>query len=370
MYSVAVQLKTLIADGIATTKLRNENTNAAYIDWPLVNMWWPQTRNPNSAIARLEIGDELVAEDALAGEAGDDLADHAHARQDHDVDRRVRVEPEEVLEEDRIAAERRVENADVEGTLERHQQDRHRDHRRAEDHDEAGGVERPDEERQPEPGQARRAHLVDGDDEVEARQDRREPGDEDADRRRNHSADRGLRAVRRVEGPAGVDAAREHRPHRERGAQHVDVPAEQVDPREREVARPDHQRNEEVPQHRRNRRDQEEEHHHDAVHREQLVVGVRLHQVACGRQQLEANRNGEETADHEHDGDRHQVEERDALVVGRQQPRLHAVVDVQVVDRLGRFRVHFPSPVATAPWAPSDLMYARSCSTSSSLRSP
>ncbi len=40
-------------------------------------------------------------------------------RQDHDVDGRVRVEPEEVLEQDRVAAERRVEDADVEGALER-----------------------------------------------------------------------------------------------------------------------------------------------------------------------------------------------------------------------------------------------------------
>ena len=39
--------------------------------------------------------------------------DHAHRRQHHDVDRRVRVEPEQVLEQQRIAAERRVEDADA-----------------------------------------------------------------------------------------------------------------------------------------------------------------------------------------------------------------------------------------------------------------
>ena len=69
-------------------------------------------------------GDGLVAEDALAREAGDDLADHAHRRQDHDVDGRVRVEPEQVLEEQRVAAERGIEDAEVEDALERHQQER------------------------------------------------------------------------------------------------------------------------------------------------------------------------------------------------------------------------------------------------------
>ena len=68
--------------------------------------------------------------------------------------------------------------------LGRDQQQRDRDDRRAENHDEARRVLRPHEERQPEPRHARRAHAVDGDDEVEAREDRREAGDEHAERPR------------------------------------------------------------------------------------------------------------------------------------------------------------------------------------------
>ena len=56
-------------------------------------------------------GDEFVTEDFLAGVTGDQLADHAHAGQDHDVDGRMRVEPEQVLEQQRVAAARRIENA-------------------------------------------------------------------------------------------------------------------------------------------------------------------------------------------------------------------------------------------------------------------
>ena len=76
LYIVAVQLKTLIADGIATRKLRIEKTIPAYIDCPLTNMWWPQTRKPSTAIAMLAHGHEPVAEDRPPREAGDDLADH------------------------------------------------------------------------------------------------------------------------------------------------------------------------------------------------------------------------------------------------------------------------------------------------------
>ena len=70
-------------------------------------------------------------------------------------------------------------------------------------------------------------------------------------------------------------------------ADDVDVPAQQVDARERQVLRAAHDRHQEVPERRRDRRDQEEEDHHDAVQREQLVVQVGRQQVAARRQQLE-----------------------------------------------------------------------------------
>ena len=64
-------------------------------------------------------GHEAVAEDPLAREAGDELRDDPHRRQDHDVDRRMGVEPEEVLEEDRVAPQGGIENADVQQALAR-----------------------------------------------------------------------------------------------------------------------------------------------------------------------------------------------------------------------------------------------------------
>ncbi len=48
--------------------------------------------------------DRRVAEDALAAEGRDHFADDAHAGQNHDVDGGVRVEPEQMLEEERVAA--------------------------------------------------------------------------------------------------------------------------------------------------------------------------------------------------------------------------------------------------------------------------
>ena len=77
-----------------------------------------------------------------------------------------------------VAADLRVEDREPERPLRHDEHDRDRDDRRAEDHHQARRVLRPDEQRQPEPRQARRPHPVDGDDEVEARENRREAGDE------------------------------------------------------------------------------------------------------------------------------------------------------------------------------------------------
>ena len=51
---MASQLKTLIADGIDTRKVSALKIMLASADWPLVNMWWPQTRKLRTAIATLE----------------------------------------------------------------------------------------------------------------------------------------------------------------------------------------------------------------------------------------------------------------------------------------------------------------------------
>ena len=60
-----------------------------------------------------------ISERPLAGKAGDDFAGHAEGRQDLDVNHRVRIEPEQVLEEDRVAAEGGVEDANPQDDVRR-----------------------------------------------------------------------------------------------------------------------------------------------------------------------------------------------------------------------------------------------------------
>ena len=53
LYIVASQLQTLIAEGMATSIVRALKITLAGPDWPLGNMWWPQTRKPIRAMAML-----------------------------------------------------------------------------------------------------------------------------------------------------------------------------------------------------------------------------------------------------------------------------------------------------------------------------
>ncbi len=227
---------------------------------------------------------------------------------------------------------------------------------------------RPDEQRQTEPGQPRGAHLVDGDDEVQAGENRGKAGDEHPHRGGDDGGVRVGAAVRGVEGPAGVHPAGDHGIESEQGPDGVDVPAQQVDAGEGQVAGPDHHGHQEVPQHGGDRRNQEEEDHDDAVHGEQLVVGLRLHQVARRGQQLQPHQHREGAPHEEHQGDRDQVEDGDALVVGGEEPRLPPEVGAQVVlARQGWLGGgHCPC------WrsSPRDLIKAINCSTCSSLNWP
>ena len=129
------------------------------------------------------IGDGLVRVRILVSEGRDDLADDPHRREDHDVDRGVRVEPEEVLVEHRIPAARRVEEPPLEPVIESHDEEREPEDRRSEHLDGAGAVHRPHEEGHSHPRHAVGPHRVHGRDEVDPRDDRGNADDEDAEHR-------------------------------------------------------------------------------------------------------------------------------------------------------------------------------------------
>ena len=223
-----------------------------------------------------------------------------------------------------------IEDADAEGALKRDQHQRDGQHRRAEHHEEGGRIVRPDEERQAEPGHAWRAHAVRRDDEVQPGKDGTETGDEDAHRCGDDMGVQVVRAERRGEGPAGIDATQNQRGDGEDAGHDIQVPAQQVHLGEGEIAGAHHDGQYEIPDGRRDGRHQEQEDHDDAVHGEQLVVGVRGNQVRHRRQQLKPDQTSEGAAEKEEEGDRDQIEHRDPLMVAGEQPALQTILAVQI----------------------------------------
>ena len=274
---------------------------------------------------------ELVAEHLLARKAGDELVDHAHAGQDHDVDRRMRVEPEQMLEQQGIAADFGIEDADAEHALDRDQHQGHRQHRRCQHQDDRSRIERPEEQRQPVPGQPRCAQPMDGDDEIEAGQDRGEAGDEHSSHGQDDIAVGIQRRERRVERPAGIDAAGQDREQRDRAAEHEQVPAQKVEPGKGEIARADHQRRDEIAERVGNRWNQEEPHHDDAVHGEQAIVHVGADEICLRSRELNPNRGCRRAADEEEENQAGEIQDRDTLVIGGEEPRAQAVAGVEIV---------------------------------------
>ena len=241
------------------------------------------------------------------------------------------IEPEQVLEEKRIATEFGIEDAEMQSAFRGHQHDGDGDDRRAQKLNDAGGVVRPDEQRQARPSHPRSTHAMDGDHEVQAGKDGRKSGDEDRESGFDDFCIGEGCAEGSVEGPTGIDAAGQHAVQHHHAADDVEIPAQQIDAGEREILGPDHQGHEEVAEHGRNGRNQEEENHDHAVHGEEFVVGIGLHEVARGSEQLEADEQREEASDEEEERDGDEIEKRDALVVGGEQPGPHSVLLVQII---------------------------------------
>ena len=127
---------------------------------------------------------------------------------------------------------------------------------------------RPDEERQAEPGHARGAHGMDGDEKIEAGEDRRETINKDTDDGGRYCGIWINAAERRVKSPAGIEAAGCEGIQDEAAANEVDIPAQKINLREGEILGADHDRNQKIAEDGGNRRNQEKENHRDAMHRE------------------------------------------------------------------------------------------------------
>src|SRR5262249_7463681 len=275
--------------------------------------------------------DETVAKNRFADECGNDFRNYTHRWKNHDVHGRMRIEPEQVLEQNRVAAVSRIKEAEMEHALETCEQQRDGDDRSAENHNQAGGVMRPNEKRQTKPGHARCAHGVHSDQKIETGQNRGEAVDEDADHRGRDCGIRIDAAEWWVERPPGVEAAGAERIQHEAAADEVNVPAQKVDFGEGDVLRADHDRNQEVSEHGGNRRNQEEENHRHAMHGKELVVGFRRNEQPARREQVNANQRGEDAANEKEKRNRSKIEQCDALVVGSKQPRSNAVRRIQIM---------------------------------------
>src|SRR6266576_790949 len=93
--------------------------------------------------------DKRITENILPRKVGDQLAYYAHAGQDHDVNRWVRIEPEKMLEQHRIPAVGGVENSKLRQPLKSQKENGDRHDWSAKDHNQRCGVMCTDEEWQP-----------------------------------------------------------------------------------------------------------------------------------------------------------------------------------------------------------------------------
>ena len=182
--------------------------------------------------------------------------------------------------------------------------------------------DRPHEQRHAAPAHAGRAHVVDRRDEVDRADDRGQAREVDHVDPRLLAVGRRvlLQRQRHVGEPAGLRRREEQR-RVERDAAEQEHPVRpRVQPRERDVAGADHER-QEVVREARPDRDDDQEDHRRPVQREDLVVLLRRQERVVRRPELDPHQQRLDAADHEEHQHRRQVEDPDLLVVRGRQPR-------------------------------------------------
>ena len=180
-----------------------------------------------------------------------------------------------------------------------------------------GDQDVPAEDRHAVERHARRAHLQDRDDDLHGQRQRRDLDEGHAkqpdvrvDARRID-----VRAQRRVHEPAAVGRDPGDQRHgQDRAAEQVAPVAIGGQPREGEVARAENLRRQ-VDREALHHRDGEQEQHHRPVHGEDLVVGLRIHEVRLGRRELHTGQHAEHAGDgEEHERRDHHAHADDGMV--------------------------------------------------------
>ena len=108
-----------------------------------------------------------ITENRLLRERRDDVADNAEARQNHDVHLWMTEEPEQMLIQNRITATRGIKECRSEIAIRQQHGDRTSENRKRQEQQERGHKHGPCEQRHSVHGQARRAHIQDGGDEID-----------------------------------------------------------------------------------------------------------------------------------------------------------------------------------------------------------
>ena len=265
-----------------------------------------------------------IAEDGLARERRDNLRDDAERRQNHDVDLRMPEEPEEMLEEDGIAASGRIEKGRAEVSIGQEHRDCAGKHGDCEQQQERRYQYRPGEEGHLVQRHSGRAHIEDGCDEINGAKHRggsRQMQREDCHIHRRAGM-RG-RGERRIDGPAGPDTVAGSASLNEHGAQQQQERGRQqpernvVHARECHIGRADHERDEPVAEAPDERGHHHEENHNQAVRGDNDVVKVVIsaEDLVSGRHELHAHNDGEHPADDSGEDGKDEVHGADVFVV-------------------------------------------------------
>jgi len=292
-------------------------------------------------------GNHFVAEEGLAGVNRKDFGEDAEDGENDDVNGRVRVEPEEVLVEDGVAATGGIEEAGTHGEIKQEHDGAGGEGRQTDELNHLGGEDCPAEGGHLKPAHAGGAHSDDGGDDVDRAHDggntRESNGDEPEGLAVDEVAGGVLEANGGVGPPAGLGrAAGDEEAGGEDNAKDRNHPeGSSVEAGKGHVPSADHKRDEvvgEAVEHGEGPHEQ----HESAVHGEETVVDGAIYEIGFGGEEFAAHNHGEESGKEKEDKGSDDVLDADDFVVsaeGEEAPPVFGCTGFGLLRRRGGFYV-------------------------------
>ena len=266
--------------------------------------------------SKTRVSNSLISKNGSPCEGWDYFGYDTHSRQYHDINGRMRVDPEKMLIKYRVTTNGGVKQTDTKNPFGHDHQQSNTDDGCGKHLYPRGSIQRPGEQWHFEPSHTGCPEPVNGHDKVESCQDRRKAKYECCQNSQGHICT-GSYTVRSVKGPSGIRRAfSNNQSHQSKdGSHNINPPRQQIEFWKGYIICPEHQGKEKIPENGGNAGYDEKKNHDNPMQGENLVVCSRIYNIPAWSDQFKPHKEPQRNSYQKKGDNGVEIKQCDPLVV-------------------------------------------------------